>query len=268
MEIDISMSTTVRAMAMAGTTSVIDISLTAVSIMRGSAGGMAEVSTTVVSGSTAIAVVASVMGVTAVVEVKMRLSDRSVAGEVTTEAIAEVSARLASVGAALVVADITVKSWGMDLRSSSVTTIAEGASVMGMTAVVEVKMRLNNSTVAGVGATKAIAGTRVTKLNTVERVLLFLTVNGSLLDCTTETMIMLLRSADAQTRSAETSVVRTRGERAVRSVERSVATVRVRSTITMRSPFSSGGSSNDSSESKSLEHLTIKYIESLFRGFL
>ena len=286
MEIDISMSTTVRAMAMAGTTSVIDIRLTAVSIMRGSTGGMAEVSTTVVSGSTAIAVVASVMGVTAVVEVKMRLSDRSVAGEVTTEAIAEVSARLASVGAALVVADITVKSWGMDLRSSSVTTITEGASVMGMTTVVEVKMRLNNSTVAGVGATKAIAGTRVTKLNTVERVLLLLTVNGSLLDCTTETMIMLLRSAeavsrrstnveaalvrsaDAQTRSAETSVVRTRGERAVRSVERSVATVRVRSTITMRSPFSSGGSSNNSSESKSLEHLTIKYIESLFRGFL
>ena len=62
-------------------------------------------------------------------------------------------------------------------------------------------------------------------------------------------------------------MVRTRGERAVRSVERSVATVRVRSTITMRSTFSSGGSSNNSSESESLEHLTIKYIESLFCGF-
>ena len=233
MEIDISRSTTVRAMTMAGTTSVVDIRLTVVSIMRGSTGGMAEMSTTVMGGSTTIAVVASVMGVTAVVEVKMRLSD---------------------------------------------------------------------STVAGVGATKAIAGTRVTKLNTVEGVLLLLTVNGSLLDCTTETMIMLLRSAeavsgrsrdvraeavlgrstnveaalvrsaDAQTRSAVTSVVRTSGlgERAVRSlgsVERSVATVRVRSTITMRSPFSSGGSSNNSSESESLEHLTIKYIESLFRGF-
>ena len=170
------------------------------------------------------------------------------------------------------------------------TAVAEVASVMGVTAVVEVKMRLSDSTVAGVGATKTIAGTRVTKLNTVEGVLLLLTVNGSLLDCTTETMIMLLRSAeavsrrstnveaalarsaDAQTRSAVTSVVRTRGlgERAVRSlgsVERSVATVRVRSTITMRSPFSSGGSSNNSSESESLEHLTIKYIESLFRGF-
>ena len=110
MEIDISRSTTVRAMTMAGTTSVIDIRLTAVSIMRGSAGGMAEVSTTVMSGSTTIAIVASVMSVTAVVEVKMRLSDRSVAGEVTTEAIAVVRARLASVGAALVVADITVKS--------------------------------------------------------------------------------------------------------------------------------------------------------------
>ena len=290
MEIDISRSTTVRAMTMAGTTSVINIRLTAVSIMRGSAGGMAEVSTTMMSGSTTIAVVASVMGVTAVVEVKMRLSDRSVAGEVTTESIAEVSARLASVGAALVVADITVKSWGMELRSGSVTTIAEAASVMGVTAVVEVKMRLSDGTVAGVGATKAIAGTRVAKLNTVERVLLLLTVNGSLLDCTTETMIMLLRSAeavsrrstnveaalarsaDAQTRSAVTSVVRTRGlgKRAVRSlgsVERSVATVRVRSTITMRSPFSSGGSSNNSSESESLEHLTIKYIESLLRGF-
>ena len=290
MEIDISRSTTVRAMTMAGTTSVINIRLTAVSIMRGSAGGMAEVSTTMMSGSTTIAVVASVMGVTAVVEVKMRLSDRSVASEVTTEAIAEVRARLASVGAALVVADITVKSWGMELRSGSVTTIAEAASVMGVTAVVEVKMRLSDGTVAGVGATKAIAGTRVAKLNTVERVLLLLTVNGSLLDCTTETMIMLLRSAeavsrrstnveaalarcaDAQTRSAVTSVVRTRGlgKRAVRSlgsVERSVATVRVRSTITMRSPFSSGGSSNNSSESESLEHLTIKYIESLLRGF-
>ena len=302
MEIDISRSTTVRAMTMAGTTSVVDIRLTVVSIMRGSTGGMAEMSTTVMGGSTTIAVVASVMGVTAVVEVKMRLSDRSVAGEVTTEAITEVSARLASVGAALVVADITVKSWGVELRSSSVTTVAEVASVMGVTAVVEVKMRLSDSTVAGVGATKAIAGTRVTKLNTVEGVLLLLTVNGSLLDCTTETMIMLLRSAeavsgrsrdvraeavlgrstnveaalvrsaDAQTRSAVTSVVRTSGlgERAVRSlgsVERSVATVRVRSTITMRSPFSSGGSSNNSSESESLEHLTIKYIESLFRGF-
>ena len=285
MEIDISRSTTVRAMTMAGTTSVINIRLTAVSIMRGSAGGMAEVSTTMMSGSTTIAVVASVMGVTAVVEVKMRLSDRSVASEVTTEAIAEVRARLASVGAALVVADITVKSWGMELRSGSVTTIAEAASVMGVTAVVEVKMRLSDGTVAGVGATKAIAGTRVAKLNTVERVLLLLTVNGSLLDCTTETMIMLLRSAeavsrrstnveaalarsaDAQTRSAVTSVVRTRGlgKRAVRSlgsVERSVATVRVRSTITMRSPFSSGGSSNNSSESESLEHFE-NYIKSL-----
>ena len=209
MEIDISRSTTVRAMTMAGTTSVINIRLTAVSIMRGSAGGMAEVSTTMMSGSTTIAVVASVMGVTAVVEVKMRLSD---------------------------------------------------------------------GTVAGVGATKAISGTRVAKLNTVERVLLLLTVNGSLLDCTTETMIMLLRSAeavsrrstnveaalvrsaDAQTRSAVTSVVRTRGlgKRAVRSlgsVEGEGAATTVGSTVTTRAPFSSGGSGYNSSESESLEHL-------------
>ena len=251
MEIDISRGTAVRAMTMAST-SVIDVTMIVVGIMRGSTGGVTEMSTGVLSGGTTVSEVAVMMAVTAVVEVKMRLSDSAVAGEVTAEAIAEVRAGFASVGATLVVADIMVKSWGVDLRTSSVTTIAEVAAMMGVAAVVEVKMRLSDSTAASEGTAVAISSTRVTELNTVEGVLLLLTVNGGLLDSTLEAMgsmrslgsaeavsgrsrdvraeavsgrstdveATLARSADVNTRSAESSLSRGTsglGERAGRS---------------------------------------------------
>jgi hypothetical protein len=236
-EIDISRGTAVRAMTMAST-SVIDVTMIVVGIMRGSTGGVTEMSTGVLSGGTTVSEVAVMMAVTAVIEVKMRLSDSAVAGEVTAEAIAEVRAGFASVGATLVVADIMVKSWGVDLRTSSVTTIAEVAAMMGVAAVVEVKMRLSDSTAASEGTAVAISSTRVTELNTVEGVLLLLTVNGGLLDSTLEAMgsmrslgsaeavsgrsrdvraeavsgrstdveATLARSADVNTRSAESSL--------------------------------------------------------------
>jgi hypothetical protein len=210
-EIDISRGTAVRAMTVAST-SVIDVTLRAVGIMRGSTGGVAEMSTAVSSGGTTVAVVAAVMGVAAVVEVKMGLSDSAVAGEVTTEAIAEVSAGLASVGATLVVADIAVKSWGVDLRSSTVTTVAEVAAVMGVAAVVEVKMGLSDSTVASVGTTEAVSGTRVTELNTVEGVLLLLAVNGGLLDGTLESMGLVRSLGSAEAVSGRSRDVRAMAE--------------------------------------------------------
>ena len=309
MEIDVSLSTTVGAKTMAST-SVVDVTLLVIGVVRGGTDGMAEMSTAVFGRSTTVAIVAAVMGVTSVVEVKMGLSDSAVAGEVTTEAIAEVRAGFVSVGATLVVADITVESWGVELRSSSVTTVAEVTAVLGVTSEVEVKMVIRGKTAASEGTTVAVAGTRVTELNTVEGVLLLLTVNWGLLDSTLEMRLRslrsaeaasvrsrevranvslggstdveaaLVRSADAQTRSAVTSGSRGTsglGETTVRScgsssvVERSATMVRCvtgRSTISMGSPFSSGGSGNNSSESESLEHLTIKYIKSLELSFL
>ena len=97
----------------------IDVSLLAVSVIRTSTGTMAQMTTAVRSGSTTIAIGAAILGVTAVVKVESGLRDLAVTSVVTTEAIAEVRARLVSVGATPVVAD-----WGVDLRSGSVTTVA------------------------------------------------------------------------------------------------------------------------------------------------
>merc|ERR1719242_3003734 len=96
------------------------------------------------------------MAVMAVVEVKMGLSDSTVAGEVTTEAIAEVSAGFASVGATLVVADIMVESWSVDLMSSSVTTVAEVSAMMAMTAVVNGGGGLLDRTVETMGSVRSL----------------------------------------------------------------------------------------------------------------
>lgn len=231
-------------------TSTIDVSLLAVSVIRTSTGTMAEMTTAVRSGRTTIAVGAAILRVTAVVKVESGLRDLSVTSEVTTEAIAEVRARLASVGATPVVADVTMKSWGMDLRSGSVTTVAVGASLLSVNAVVQAR---------------AIAGARVSRLSLGSaKAFSGWSTNvrsEASFGRSTNLEAALAGSADAQTRSAVASLqggTRRLAKRAVRSrgpVDGAATRTTVRSTITTRAKFSSGGSGNNSSESESLEHL-------------
>ena len=294
MEIDISRSTAVRTMTVMtmASTSVIDVTLRAVGIMRGSTGGVAEMSTAVRSGGTTVAVVAAMMAVTAVVEVKMGLSDSTVAGEVTTEAIAEVSAGFASVGATLVVADIMVESWSVDLMSSSVTTVAEVAAMMAMTAVVNGGGGLLDRTVETMGSVRSLGCAEAVSGRSRDVRAVTEAGFGRSTDVravaeaasgrSTDVEATLSRSVDGNSGSAESSLSRGTSwlsKRAGRSggstsvVEGSrgttvVRSVAGRSTITDGAPFSSGSSGNNSSESESLEHLKNKYIKSLVPNLL
>ena len=255
MEIDISLcsaSTAIGAKTVAGSTSVIDVSLLVVGVIGSGTSGTAEISISNHGGSTTIAVVTAILGVATEVKVKTWLRDDAVSGESTTKSIAEVRA---SFGATLVMADVTVKSRGTELRSSSETTVAKGTAILRVTTMVKVKSWLSDGSTASEGTTVAIASTRVAKLDTMEGLLFLLTLNGSLLDSTTEIELFLRSRSNGLGDKARRSLV---------SVERFFDTLRMRSTLTVTraSEFSSGGSSNNSSESESLEHFE-NYIKSL-----
>ena len=251
MEIDISRGTAVRAMTMAST-SVIDVSLLVVGVIGSGTSSTAEISISNPGGSTTVAVVAAILGVATEVKVKTWLRDDAVSGISTTKSIAEVRA---SFGATLVMADVTVKSRGADLRSGSETTEAKGTAILRVTTMVKVKSWLSDGSTASEGTTVAIASARVAKLDTVEGLLFLLTLNGSLLDSTTEIELFLRSRSNGLGDKARRSLV---------SVESFFDTLRMRSTLTVTraSEFSSGGSSNNSSESESLEHFE-NYIKSL-----
>ena len=257
MEIDISLcsaSTAIGAKTVAGSTSVIDVSLLVVGVIGSGTSGTAEISISNHGGSTTIAVVTAILGVATEVKVKTWLRDDAVSGESTTKSIAEVRA---SFGATLVMADVTVKSRGTELRSSSETTVAKGTAILRVTTMVKVKSWLSDGSTASEGTTVAIASARVAKLDTIEGLLFLLTLNGSLLDSTTE-IELFLRSRSRSNGLGD------KARRSLVSVESFFDTLRMRSTLTVTraSEFSSGGSSNNSSESESLEHFE-NYIKSL-----
>ena len=244
MEIDISLCSTrtaIGAKTVAGSTSVVDVSLLVVGIIGSGTSGTTEISISNVGGSTTVAVAAAILGVATEVKVKTWLRDDAVSGVRTTKSIAEVRA---SFGATLVMADVTVKSRGAELRSGSETTEAKGTAILGVTTMVKVKSWLSDSSTTSEGTTVAIASTRVAKLDTVEGLLFLLTLNGSLLDSTAE-IDLFLRS----------NGLGDKARRSLVSVERFFDTLRMRSA----SEFSSGGSSNNSSESESLEHFEKLY---------
>ena len=191
MEIDISLCsarTAIGAKTVAGSTSVVDVSLLAVGVIGSGTSGTAEISISNVGGSTTVAVAAAILGVATEVKVKTWLRDDAVSGVRTTKSIAEVRA---SFGATLVMADVTVKSRGAELRSGSETTEAKGTAILGVTTMVKVKSWLSDGSTTSEGTTVAIASARVAKLDTVEGLLFLLTLNGSLLYSTTEIELFL-----------------------------------------------------------------------------
>ena len=254
MEIDISLCsarTAIGAKTVAGSTSVVDVSLLVVGVIGSGTSGTTEISISNVGGSTTVAVAAAILGVATEVKVKTWLRDDAVSGVRTTKSIAEVRA---SFGATLVMADVTVKSRGAELRSGSETTEAKGTAILGVTTMVKVKTWLSDGSTTSEGTTVAIASARVAKLDTVEGLLFLLTLNGSLLDSTTEIELFLRSRSNG---------LGDKARRLLESAERFFDTLGMRSA----SEFSSGGSSNNSSESESLEHFE-NYIKSLSNSHL
>ena len=259
MEIDISLCsarTAIGAKTVAGSTSVVDVSLLVVGVIGSGTSGTTEISISNVGGSTTVAVAAAILGVATEVKVKIWLRDDAVSGVRSTKPIAEVRS---SFGATLVMADVTVKSRGAELRSGSKSTEAKGTAMLGVATEVKVKTWLSDGSTTSVGTTVAIASTGVCKLDTVEGLLFLLTLNGSLLDSTTEIELFLRSNGLGD-----------KARRSLVSAERFfLGTQRMRSTLTVTraSEFSSGGSSNNSSESESLEHFE-NYIKSLSNSHL